>query len=248
LLRTECEREIDDRLEAFITVGYRLHVIKTQKLFRSTHRIFEKYCKEKWGISRVHANRQIDAYQTGDLLKTETIGSVSVPATESQARTLADLTPEDKVKVPRKVKQNVGPRKPTAKDFKQAKDQVCPAKAPQPSPKPPAAAAPPEVTTAQAIATPVEVTPDTRGAVQNTPNSPTVPELAAPEPANIVSLAELNPNAKVLSLTELWETAKSVYGIHSDSSKAKKTEKLLFILKVNLEAYAKAESAKAEKE
>lgn len=126
ILRTECEADIKKKLLAFSDVGFRLHQIKSQKLYRSTHRSFEAYCKEKWGMSRVHANRQIDAHQTNELLKSEPIGTVSLAATESQARQLANLTPTEKVKVAKKVKEIVGDRAPTAKDFQQAKNEACP--------------------------------------------------------------------------------------------------------------------------
>ena len=127
-LRAECEADIQEGLVAVNNVGFRLHLIKTKKLYRSTHRLFSTYCEEVFGISRVHANRHIEAYYTDETLKSEPIGSVSVPGTESQGRTIANLTPKEKVKIAKKVKEKVGTDTATAKDWQQAREEVLPSR------------------------------------------------------------------------------------------------------------------------
>jgi hypothetical protein len=63
---------------------------RRRRIYRATHDTFEAYCRERWGMSRVHAHRLIDAAGVaGNLLP---MGNV--PATESQARPLARLEPE----------------------------------------------------------------------------------------------------------------------------------------------------------
>lgn len=53
---------------------------------------FEDYCREQWGMSRIHAHRMIEAaYVTNNLLP---IGNI-LPMTESQARPLASLEPAE---------------------------------------------------------------------------------------------------------------------------------------------------------
>jgi hypothetical protein len=55
------------------------------------HGTFEEYCRERWGMSRIHAYRLIEsAAVVGNLLP---IGT-SLPTTESQARPLTTL-PDD---------------------------------------------------------------------------------------------------------------------------------------------------------
>ena len=52
------------------------------RLYRLSHDTFEDYCKERWGMSKTHANRMIDS--------AEVVGNLTpigvTPATESQAR------------------------------------------------------------------------------------------------------------------------------------------------------------------
>ncbi|MEI9960471.1 MAG: hypothetical protein WDM76_04855 [Limisphaerales bacterium] len=94
----KCEAEIDEGLDRFITVGYRLHTIKSRVLYRATHNSFEKYCKEKWGFTAVHAKRLINANETNELLKSEPIGSVVMPQSEAAVRAMTGLTKEEKGK------------------------------------------------------------------------------------------------------------------------------------------------------
>ena len=56
-------------------------------------------------------------------------GTVCTPANEAQARTITNLTPQDQVKVAQLVKDDIGDREPTTKDFEAAKSQWSPIKA-----------------------------------------------------------------------------------------------------------------------
>ena len=101
-LLEECEKEINENFDAISIVGYRLYQIQTQKLYRATHKTFASYCKEKWGISRVHAKRLIK-YDTGiEAVKkaANQIGSpVALPQNEYGFRSIADLKMDQQLEV-----------------------------------------------------------------------------------------------------------------------------------------------------
>jgi|GEM_PF-4584148 len=67
-------------------VAKALVAIRDRRLYRADYPTFEEYCRERWGMTRQHANRQIVAAEVAAAL--EPIGS---KVTESQARELADL-------------------------------------------------------------------------------------------------------------------------------------------------------------
>lgn len=67
-------------------VARALGVIRDERLYRASYATFEDYCRERWGMTRQHANRQIVAAEVAAVL--EPMGS-KVP--ERQARELADL-------------------------------------------------------------------------------------------------------------------------------------------------------------
>ena len=60
--------------------------IRDERLYRETHKTFEQYCKERWGMARNYANKQIAAAQVA-----ATLGTVVPIPTERVARELAPL-------------------------------------------------------------------------------------------------------------------------------------------------------------
>ena len=60
-----------------------------QRLYRDTHPTFEDYCRERWGMSRRYANRQIEAAGVA-----ETLTPIGAIPNEAQARELAPLKNE----------------------------------------------------------------------------------------------------------------------------------------------------------
>lgn len=95
--QSELERHeavIQRGLNAFVEVGNALAAIRDSRLYRDTHGTFEEYCREKWGVSRVHAFRVIEAASVAENLLP--IGNI-LPTTESQARPLTRLSPADQV-------------------------------------------------------------------------------------------------------------------------------------------------------
>jgi DNA N-6-adenine-methyltransferase (Dam) len=83
----DLERVIERGLAGFVEVGRALESIRDKKLYRETHGTFEHYLRERWGMSRAHAYRQIEAAGVAGILSP--IGDT--PATEAVARELAPV-------------------------------------------------------------------------------------------------------------------------------------------------------------
>jgi len=88
------EAIIERGLNTFVDVGNALAGIRDSKLYRDTHSTFEDYCQERWGISRPRAYQFIEAAETVGLLSTIVD---TTPRTESQARPLTRLEPEEQI-------------------------------------------------------------------------------------------------------------------------------------------------------
>lgn len=80
-------------LQTFYEVGSALVAIRDERLYRASHMKFEAYCQERWGMAASRARQFIAASEIVENIKSVTI--VTLPATESQARPLARLTPEE---------------------------------------------------------------------------------------------------------------------------------------------------------
>ncbi|MEG4323096.1 MULTISPECIES: hypothetical protein [unclassified Microcoleus] len=87
----ELESIVEHGLQTFYEVGKALDEIREQKLYRETHKSFETYCRDKWGIARQTANRFIAAAQ---VIENLTPIGVKIPTKENQVRPLAGLSPE----------------------------------------------------------------------------------------------------------------------------------------------------------
>lgn len=85
------EQIIKDGLNTFLNVGHALAQIRDHRLYRATHQTFEKYCRERWDFGKSYANRQINGYQTINLLESKMapIGAKNEPSKEEA---LAELT------------------------------------------------------------------------------------------------------------------------------------------------------------
>lgn len=92
--------ELESRVErfrlSFVDAGLALQAIRDRRLYKSNHKTFEGYCKERWGIISAHARRLIEAAVVVGELKNAPIGAF--PQSESQARELTRLEdPNDRV-------------------------------------------------------------------------------------------------------------------------------------------------------
>lgn len=81
---------IEGGLQTFVEVGSALMEIRNSRLYRASHATFEDYCRQRWGMSRIHAHRMIEA----ETVATHLLPIGNIPATESVARPLASLPPE----------------------------------------------------------------------------------------------------------------------------------------------------------
>ncbi len=90
------EETIQAGLKSFVDVGRALMEIRDGRLYRDTHGTFEDYCQDRWQLKRAHAYRLIDSAEVVDNLSP--IGDI-LPATESQARPLTRIEPEQQAAV-----------------------------------------------------------------------------------------------------------------------------------------------------
>ena len=107
-LSTE-EQSDRDRLEltierAFYEAGKALKEISNRRLFRSTHKTFDEYCRERFGFGRDAANLKINAAEVYDNIKRfrpDEATSIPLPTNENQLRFIAKakLPPEVQYKV-----------------------------------------------------------------------------------------------------------------------------------------------------
>ena len=88
----ECEDVIEAGVKTFVEVGKALAMIRDRKLYKSGHDSFEAYCQERWKFTKTYANNLIAANSVMENLTTIV---VTPPRTESQARPLAKLPPEE---------------------------------------------------------------------------------------------------------------------------------------------------------
>lgn len=113
----DLEGAIEKGLAGFVEVGRALEGIRDRRLYREKFASFEEYLRDRWGMSRSYAYRQIDAAEIAGTVSP--IGDTSAPATESVARELAPLkdAPEQLHETWGKVVELHGP-KPTAEQVR----------------------------------------------------------------------------------------------------------------------------------
>lgn len=87
----ELETVISSGMRTFVEVGKALQEIRDSRLYLNSHETFEGYCRDRWDMSRRHANRLIESTEVVNNLGP--IGPISLCA-ESQARPLARLSPD----------------------------------------------------------------------------------------------------------------------------------------------------------
>lgn len=115
------ESVIDSGLKTFLEVGSALKEIRDRCLFAGTHKTFEKYVSDRFGMERSHAYRLIDASETNARIPQQ---SPVAPRTESQFRVLKDVPEEQIPMVLDAVAVECVDRKPTAKDYQKAVESI----------------------------------------------------------------------------------------------------------------------------
>lgn len=113
-------RAISKDLPTFIRVGSHLIELRDLEVYKETHKTFETFALDQFGLERAQAYRLIDAATVSANLSP--IGDkVALPATESQYREVAKAPPEKQAEVVKKAAEIAAEqnRQPTAKDYKQ---------------------------------------------------------------------------------------------------------------------------------
>ena len=89
----DLEADIETGIRGYERAGQALREIRDERLYlEAGYSSFDTYCRDRWGFSRIHAYRQIDAAAVAGLLPT---GNTAPPVTERQARELAPLIRAD---------------------------------------------------------------------------------------------------------------------------------------------------------
>ena len=126
------EARIEKGMQTFVDVGEALAEIRNNKLYLEDYKSFEVYCEARWGFTKSFANYQIKAADVVDRIDNN---CCQAPATESQARPLTKLKPDEQVEAWQEVLDTAPDGKVTAKHVEKVVAKRVP-------PKPPAEAKP----------------------------------------------------------------------------------------------------------
>ncbi|MBD2492327.1 hypothetical protein [Aulosira sp. FACHB-615] len=136
--RLHLERKVE---RAFFEAGKALMELRDRRLYRSTHRTFEEYCKDRFGYTHRRVNYLIagsvvfdnivtgtncsqngevdetgtNCSQNEEVNKTRPNRSRILPTKEGQVRPLAQLEPQQQIKVWQRAVQEAGGKVPSAR-------------------------------------------------------------------------------------------------------------------------------------
>ncbi|MBD2730403.1 hypothetical protein H6G96_29830 [Nostoc sp. FACHB-892] len=125
-LRLQLERRVE---RAFLEAGQALMELRDRRLYRSTHRTFEEYCRERFGYSRDAAYLKISATVVYENLQKflPTIGrQIPMPTNERQLRFLAkaELEPTVQADVWQQAVEQAGNKIPSGRIVKDVVDRM----------------------------------------------------------------------------------------------------------------------------
>ena len=136
------EQEISDRLNlerkverAFFEAGKALTELRDRRLYRSTHKTFEDYCRDRFGHSRQQSNYLIAAAGVYENLTTigcqnvanenlTTNGSQILPTSERQVRPMTKLEPQEQQEVWLRAVELAGGKVPTGRIVKDVVQRI----------------------------------------------------------------------------------------------------------------------------
>ncbi|MBW4689984.1 MAG: hypothetical protein KME40_34115 [Komarekiella atlantica HA4396-MV6] len=118
--RLYLERRVE---RAFYEAGKALMELRDRRLYRSTHKTFEEYCRDRFGYTRMAASYKIAAATVIDNLTTNglqneemsTIGLQILPTSERQVRPLSKLEPSQQQQVWQAAVQEAGGKAPSGR-------------------------------------------------------------------------------------------------------------------------------------
>lgn len=124
--RLHLERKVE---RAFYEAGKALMELRDRRLYRSTHRTFEEYCKDRFGYSRDAAYLKISATEVYENIQKflPTIGrQIPMPTNERQLRPLAkaELEPNKQASVWEQAVDQVGGKVPSGRVVKDIVDKI----------------------------------------------------------------------------------------------------------------------------
>ncbi|QLE45558.1 hypothetical protein FD723_35360 (plasmid) [Nostoc sp. C052] len=126
------EQEESDRLHlerrverAFFEAGKALTELRDRRLYRSTHKTFEEYCRDRFGHSRRQSYLLMDAAVVFDNLleKCDPLDHI-LPTNERQVRPMTKLEPEQQQEVWVKAVEQAGGKVPPARIVKNVVQQI----------------------------------------------------------------------------------------------------------------------------
>jgi hypothetical protein len=136
------EEEISDRLHlerrverAFFEAGKALAELRDRRLYRSTHRTFEEYCRDRFGHSRQKSNYLIAAADVYENLTTNccqnsgiddltTNSSQILPTSEGQVRPMTKLEPQEQWEVWQTAVEVAGGKVPSGRVVKDVIERI----------------------------------------------------------------------------------------------------------------------------
>lgn len=125
-LRFQLESQVE---RAFLSAGQALMELRDRRLYRSTHRTFEEYCRDRFNYSRDAAYLKISATVVYENLQKflPTIGrQIPMPTNERQLRFLAkaELEPAVQADVWQQAVQQAGNKIPSGRIVKDVVDKI----------------------------------------------------------------------------------------------------------------------------
>lgn len=126
------ERKVE---RAFFEAGKALAELRDRRLYRSTHKTFEEYCRDRFAHSRQKSNYLIAAAQVYENLTTNccqkssddnltTKESQILPTSEGQVRPITKLEPEKQLEVWQQAVEEAGGKVPTGRIVKDVVQKI----------------------------------------------------------------------------------------------------------------------------
>ncbi|BAY20069.1 hypothetical protein NIES21_59390 (plasmid) [Anabaenopsis circularis NIES-21] len=137
--RLNLERKVE---HAFYEAGKALKELRDRRLYRSTHKTFEEYCRDRFGFTRMSAALKIASVKVMDNLSTNglqnaetskgglqerkmsTNGLQILPTNERQLRPLTNLEPEQQREVWKQAVQEAGGKIPSGRIVQSIVDKI----------------------------------------------------------------------------------------------------------------------------
>ncbi|MBE8971129.1 hypothetical protein IQ277_34505 [Nostocales cyanobacterium LEGE 12452] len=120
--RLHLERRVE---RAFFEAGKALAELRDRRLYRSTHKTFEEYCRDRFGHSRRQSYLLMDAAVVFENLleKCDPLDHI-LPTNECQVRPMTKLEPQEQQKVWVKAVEQAGGKVPPARIVKNVVQQI----------------------------------------------------------------------------------------------------------------------------